>query len=344
VVLYFSGYEGAAYHRTATQAEVASTAMQFVSLMFAGGSNEFLDACWFAALGVIGSSVIVLVWAIFCGSREGRPRAVGLLFAFGALGSLVFGLAWGRAGTGVYAGLEPRYATLVVPVWLVVFFAWDLNTTPTLRRIVLAGLFCLNLVLLWPETRVALEYGRGKAETVARFERDVRNGVPLYLLARRHTSFLHRSQDEVVRMLSLLRESRIGIFGSIAPDPVFHEVAVPVKPTRLRLARWENGTAIVTGFDPELRYALPKARLVAGIRLRYSHANRAGEPARFRLRWTSASAEPPGPGRQYSNWLLPTGKDRLTTVWIADLVQEFEIQPDNQRCEFTVHELTLLVP
>ena len=344
VVLYFSGYHGATYHRTATQAAVASTAMQFVALMFAGAANDFLDTCWLAALGVLGSSVIVSVWAIFCGSRERRPRAIGLLFAFGALGSLVLGLAWGRAGTGVYAGLEPRYATLVVPVWLVVFFLWDLYTTPALRRIVLTGFFCLNLVLLWPETRVAIAYGRAKAASAARFERDVRDGVPLYLLTRRHTTFLHRSQDEVAGVLAMLREARVGIFGSITPDPAFREIAVPVTPTRLRLARWENGKAIVVGFDPELHYALPEARLVAGIRLRYSHANRAGEPARFRVRWASAAGGAYEPERQYSNWLLPTGKDLVTTIWIADLVQEFEVQPDNQRCEFAVHELTLLVP
>jgi hypothetical protein len=345
VVLYFSGYQGPPHHRAATQAAyAASTGMQFVSLMFAGATTDFLHACGPVALGVIGSSALIPAWAIFRGSKEGRPRAIGLLCAFAALGSLVLGLAWGRAGTGVNAGLEPRYTTLVVPLWLLAFFAWDQFSARAVRRVVLTGLFALNLVLLWPETRVALAYGRAKAANAALFEQDVRDGLPLYLLTRLHTPFLHRSQDEVAQVLGMLRKARIGIFGSIAPDPAFHEVAVPVTPTRLRLARWENGTAIVIGYDPELRYVLPKPCLVAGIRLRYSHANRAGEPARFRVRWTPAAGQPLGPERQYSNWLLPTGKDRVTTIWIADLVHEFEIQPDNQRCEFAVHELTLLVP
>ena len=117
---------------------------------------------------------------------------------------------------------------------------------------------------------------------------------------------------------------------------------MPKTPRNSSLVRWENGTAHVRGVDPYLHYALPQVVAVAGIRIRYSHANKLGSPARFRVAWRSAEGVAPTSSQYYSNWALPTGRDQVTTVWIAEKVKDFWIQPDNQRCEFTVNEITLL--
>jgi hypothetical protein len=205
-------------------------------------------------------------------------------------------------------------------------------------------LLSINLVLLWPETRDGIAAGRDKAEQADRFVRDVRDGVPLYQLTRRHTPYLYPSQDVLAVELAMLRDARVGVFASIRPDPAFREVTVPVKPDDLRMARWENGTAHVDGVDPQLHYVLPEARHVAGIRLKYSHSNGTGGPARFWISWTSAAGAAPGPAQRYANWTMPTGGDQVTMVWVADEVKEFWIQPDNQPCEFSIKGLTLLVP
>jgi hypothetical protein len=345
VVLYFRGYQGASHHGAAAESAAAlNTGLQFLSLMSGIAENDHWRLTGLAALALFGVSVLVTAWAAFRGAAENRPRALGLLFAFGAMGSLALGLAWGRAGIAERAGLEPRYVTLISPLWLIVFFAWDLHTRPALRRVVLASLLAVNLVLLWPQTRAGIEDGREKFAQGEKFVKDVRDGVPLYMLTRRHTPYLHQSQDAVARELAALREAGIGVFASIAPNPAFHEVAVPVTPSSMRLADWKDGKAIIRGVDPELRYVLSQARPVAGIRLRYSHNNQSGGPARFRIEWSSVAGKAPGPEQHYANWVLPTGRDQVTTIWIADVVQEFRIQPDNQRGEFGVEELTLLVP
>ncbi len=342
--LYFSGYHGASHHPAATGlAAAARTALQVLALMFGVAAAEAWLVAGLGALVLIGSSALVAARAGLVGPAEGLPRALGLLCAFAAMGSLVLGLGWGRAGSGEVAGLEPRYATLVAPLWLAAFFAWDLYSSPAVRRVVLTSLFSLNLVLLWPETRAGIEAGGQQEARAEQFLRDVRDGLPLHRLVRRHTPFLSPSQDQVARELTVLRDARVGIFAAIRSDPPFRAVAIPGKPADLRLARWEDGKVRVTGVDAQLHYVLSEARQIAGIRLEYSHANATGTPARFRITWSSVAGARPGAGQAYSNWALPTGRDQVTMIWIADEVKEFWIQPDNQACEFTITGLTLLV-
>ena len=140
----------------------------------------------------------------------------------------------------------------------------------------------------------------------------------------------------------MLRKARIGIFRTIVADPAFRESHLAVTPADFHKLRWENGTARVTGFDAYLHYVLPRTQIVSGIRLRYSHANKLGAPAHFRVAWTSVGRGVSKPGQSYSNWSLPTGRDQVTMIWMDDAVKEFWLQPDNQRCEFTVAEITLL--
>jgi hypothetical protein len=45
-----------------------------------------------------------------------------------------------------------------------------------------------------------------------------------------------------------------------------------------------------------------------------------------------------------SNWNFFGGKDRVTTIWIDDIVARIRIQPDNRPCRFTLSELTVLLP
>ena len=166
----------------------------------------------------------------------------------------------------------------------------------------------------------------------------------MYLLIKRFP-FLHPSQDQLTTELPVLRKAGIGVFAALRDDGgAPREVAVPLAPADVRLARWENGTAHVTGVDPYIHFVLPEAVPVAGIRIAYTHANRVGGPARFVFLWTSGGHTPPAATQRYANWALPTGRDRTTTIWVGDTVKEFWIQPDNQPCEFTIVKLDLLVP
>ena len=163
----------------------------------------------------------------------------------------------------------------------------------------------------------------------------------MYRVIRDFAPLLHPSEDELTAVLPQLRAAEIGLFRLLRPDPPFREVELPLEPTSVRLARWDRGTAHVTGVDPSLTFKLPSALEVAGIRIRYAHSNPEGTPARFRINWGrpgSNSAE-----HQYANWNLPTGTGRSTTVWVGEVVEGFSIQPDNQPCEFRIDSITLLL-
>jgi hypothetical protein len=341
--LYFRGYHGTAQHQTTDEVILAlRTSLQFISLMFGTAGR----ICWpissLAALVLIVSSVLILGFAAIKSPAQERPRALGLLCAFGALACLSLGIGWGRAGSGEQSGFEPRYVTLATPIWLAVIFTWDIYTTPAVRRVVLTTVLSGALVLLWPNTRDALYAGQKLAHQAAQFAADVRNGAPIYVLAKRHARFLHPSQDVLAEKLAMLRKAGVGVFRSIQPDPTFREVQFAVTPADTSMVGWDNGTAHVTGVDPSLHYVLPRTQMLAGIRIKYSHANKLGAPARFRLMWTSVAGTSATPAQSYSNWALPTGRDQVTTIWVEDAVKEFWLQPDNDRCEFTVHEITLL--
>jgi hypothetical protein len=341
---YFVGYHPASHHRPAPNVSAAlSTSLQFLSLMFGTEGRDLWPVSGLAALALVGLSVALVARIVLFGPAEERPRALGLLAAFAALGSLVLALGWGRAGSGEFAGFEPRYITLICPIWIAVFFAWDRHTPSALRTVVLTAIVAVELIFLWPITLKALEVGRSRVGETERFVRAVHAGVPIYRLVRNFTPLLHPSQDELARQFALLRRARVGLFAELADNPAFREVRVAVDPAEVVLGSWKSGSFHGTGIDPYLRYVLPRAEKVAGVRLAYSHVNPAGTPGRFRFLWASAPDTGPAPGQAFANWALPTGSDRETVIWIDDTIQEFWIQPDNQPCDFAVRRLTLLI-
>jgi hypothetical protein len=344
-VLYFSGYHGSSQHPTSLSLESAlRTSLQFVSLMFGTEARAFWPMAGLAALTLVASSILIVAHVVVRNTAGGRARAFGLLCAFGAFTSLALGIGWGRAGSGEQSGLESRYVTLIAPMWLAVIFTWDRFTSPVIQRVALTSLLSTVLALLWPITREAIESGQSRARMADAVMLDIRAGTPVYRLVKHHTPFLHPSQDVLAEYLKLLRTAHIGAFGAIKADPVFRAEVLSKIPNDVRQVRWENGAGRVTGVDPFLHYVLPRAATVAGIRLKYSHASTAGGPPHFRIWWTSIAGQQTAPGQSSANWALPTGRGQVTIIWVDDLVKEFWLQPDNQRCEFTVDEITLLYP
>jgi hypothetical protein len=342
-VLYFAGYQSPAHHASAgATSPVLRASVHFMSLMFGTKAPDLWPTSGFAAVTAIASSVLLLARVLAIGPAPEKPRAIGLLCAFAAMASLALGIGWGRGALSEHSVFEPRYVTLTSPIWLAVIFTWDAYASPAVRRVVLTSLLSATLILLWPSTKDAIDTGRALAERGDQFYRDVRAGTPLYQLVKRHASFMFPSHDVLTKELSLLRKARVGVFARIQPDPDFREHALPVKPATSSMVRWKNATATVTGVDAYLQYKLPTALNVAGIRLKYSHTNALGSAARFRMWWTSTEGIQAAPDQSYSNWALPTGRDQITTIWIVDTVKEFRLQPDNQRCEFTVNEITVL--
>ncbi len=344
LVLYFLGYQSASYHPPAPDiASAARTSLQFLSLMFGTLGRDLWPGSAVAVTVLVACSVAILMRTVLVGSADERPRALGILAAFAAQGSLVLGLGWGRGGSGEFAGFESRYVTMITPTWIAVFFCWDLYTSPAWRQIVLSTLVSVFLILLWPTTERAIDTGRAVAEPANLLIRDIRLREPIYRLARRYSPFMHPSHDELARQLGLLRKANLGVFSSLSSDPTFREIPLSVQPDRVSMGRWEKGMFHGTGVDPYLHYALPTAERVAGIRLDYAHSNPAGTVAHFQMKWNSATGIQPAPSQRVMNWALRTGPERSTVIWIDDIVKEIWIQPDNQACDFGVRGITVLV-
>jgi hypothetical protein len=343
LTVYHWGYHGSPAPNWRGEPAMAKTALQFLSLAFGPPVARLWPYSGWAVAGLLALSVAILFGVLLREPRE-RPRAWGLLCFLAAMGSLALGLGWGRAGTIPGAGFADRYVILAVPSLCAVSLCWQIYGGPVFSRLVPMGLFVAMCVLLWPNSQAGLVHGRiVRAEALA-FQRDLLAGLPSYKLVKRYTSLLHPSQDELQAHLSALRRHGVGQFGALQENPAFQEISIPPKPDALDQALWENGTAKTTGSDAHLLFDLPDTRYVAGIRLRYSHANRQGTPAHFQLSWRRDDRTAFGPDRRYAIWFQPTGPDRTTTIWIDDTVKQIRIQPDNQPTEFRIAELTLLVP
>ena len=324
---------------------ILRTAVQFLAL----GIGPVGSAAWRVAGGLVAalaaSSALLLV-ATALRHPERRPRALGMLAVLGGFGLLTLGLAWGRAGGGERAGLEPRYVTLAAPIPCLAVLCWTLHGGPILRRLIPMTAFAAFCVLLWPNASIGLQQARDRRMRSDAVLEDLRAGLPPSAIISRHTPFLHTSQDDLAAMLPLLRRARVGPFRTLGDDLPMEEIRLSPAPTALSLARWDPKTETieVTGVDPWATYALDRRRQVVGIRIRYDHDNSMGIPARFKLDWRR-SDQPGYPSDQSDNrWTLPTGPDRETTVWIDEPIDAFRIQPDNRPCRFRIRALTLLVP
>jgi hypothetical protein len=321
----------------------ARTAVQFL----AGGIGEPAALGW-PWSGVATLSLLVLALGSLARAWVTRPSArcqiFGLLAFLAALLTIAAGVGWGRGWAGSLAGFQGRYVTMATPLWCWLVIVFRLHVQPALGGVVANALFAAACVLLWPNTAAGLKHGREAEETARTMTQEIKAGAPPYRIVARFTPFLHPSQDEVARLLPLLRRTSVGPFGSLRNDPPFVEVPLPAKPTELSLARWDaaTSTAQITGVDPQLKYVLPSPRHVAGVRIQYSHANAASAPARFRFAWKRPGQPDYLAAQGSSNWELPTGNHLVTTVWIDDDLSEFRIQPDNQRCEFHIDKITLL--
>jgi len=344
--LYFRGFRRGDHPAAAGGIfDYGRTALQFLT----GGMGESASLGWpwsgAATFGLVALALAALGRAWVARPHE-RCRVVGLLAFLAAVSTVAAGVGWGRGWAGPLAGFQDRYITMAVPLWCWLVIVVRLHAPPVLGGFVANALFAAACVLLWPNTAAGLQRGRQGEATARALARDIRAGVAPYRIVARYTPFLHPSQDEITRLLPMLRRAKVGPFRFLSEDPPFAETTLSNMPTALSLARWDapTSTAHVTGVDPQFTYVLSSPRRVAGVRIRYSHTNAQGAPARFQFAWRRPGQLAYLDTQRSSNWTLPTGAHRQTTVWIDDNVAEFRIQPDNQPCDFHIDEIALICP
>ncbi|WP_169976756.1 hypothetical protein [Tautonia rosea] len=344
-VAYFVGYERPPQiDRAPGIGAMVRTGLQFLAIGFGPTAGASWRIGGVVVLVLSGATTLLLVLTAWRNPEE-RSRALGMLAVLAGFGILAASLAWGRSGTNDRGGLEPRYVTLAAQIPCLVGLAWARFGPRVLRRLVLMLLFTGSLVLLWPNTKIGLDEGRQRRLGSKAVVADLRAGLPPFAIAARHTGFLHSSHDDLGMGLPLLVEANRGVFRGARPNPTFQEVPVG-PPQRVSLARWDTrtGTIEATGVDPWATFELPERTFVAGIRIRYDLENGPATSARFKLQWKHASQEQFSEDQQYQQWTLPVGPDREMVIWIAEPIDSFRLQHDNQPSRFQIDEMVLLVP
>ena len=342
--LYFQGFRRPPnVDRSGGLVASLRTTLQFLSLGFGPAAKDLWpSSCWVVPCLLAYSAAVLLV--ALARRPEERLRALGLLGFLGATTSLALGIGWTRSGMGDRAGFQFRYTSMPILTLCGVYLATEMFAGPAVRRLIAMCLLLSATGALWSNTRLGIEHGEETATRAAAFRRDIRAGVPAYMLVNRYTPFLHPSQDDLPRFMTMLRRAGIRPFADLRENPRFREEEIPLTPTKVELLDWVDGVAHVNGADPWLIFALPHPRYVAGIRVRYSHSNDNRTSSHFKAGWRRADQREFSAVQTYANWALPTGPDHETTVWVGETIGAFRIQPDNQPCEFRISGVTLLLP
>jgi hypothetical protein len=257
--------------------------------------------------------------------------------------ALATAVAWGRSWAGDMAGFQERYITMATPLWCWFALVFRLCSPAGIGRLLPNVLFAALCTCAWPNTTAGLRYARENSALAKSLADDLSGGMPAYKIVKKYTPFLHPDQDEVARFLPILRRAKLGPFASLRDSPLFRTMALPITPSHLYSVRWEGNIAHATGVDPQITFAMARPISVAGIHIRYAHKNAQGSPARFQLTWKRPGQAEYSNTERYVNWNLPTGEGKETTIWIDDVIDRFRIQPDNQRCDFRIDELTILL-
>ena len=341
---YFWGFQpGVTPEARGGVADLVRTAAQFLT----GGVG--MPASWIWPWSGLMTAGLLVVSLAFLGHAWGRrpeehARIFGLLAFLAGVLSVALAVGWGRGWAGDLAGFQDRYVTLATPFWCWLVLVIRLYAPIGLSRVGSNLLFGLICCLAWPNTEFGLQRGRDGVDHAAALSKDIQRGMPPFQIIHRNLGYLHPSSDRLGQLLPILRAGRIGPFEKLSDDPPFEEIPVPVDPVHVSLIRWKSPTAEIIGVDPQVTFALPQPRYVAGIRIRYAHANPQGAPARFVTTWSGPGDRGEEEDRRYANWNLPTGRDRETTIWIDDTIEQFQIQPDNQPGTFRFNAITLLIP
>ena len=340
---YFQGFQpGVRPVAAGGTTDILRTALQFL----AGGVGVPAGWVWPASGMVTGS---LLTWSIMFLTRAWieqpleRTRIFGLFCFLGGVLSMAVAVGWGRGWAGGMAGFQDRYVTLATPFWCWLVVTIRLYAPVASGRGLMSSLFAVTCLLAWPNAEFGIKGGQKGSEQAGRLTHDIQTGMPPYQIIHKYGQYLHPSSDRLSQLLGIMRAGQLGPFTELQLDPPLREIALPIKPASSSLVRWQGTTAQITGINPQILFTLPAPTPVAGVRIRYSHTNPAGSPARFVMTWSNGADEGADDARRHADWNLPTGTDRETTIWVDARIDRFQIQPDNQPGIFRFDALTLLI-
>lgn len=214
-LLYFRGY-----HSPPDQPRSAGVA---ASLLISG---EVLALGWgwagqmaWPASGALSGAFIVAT-AILAGLMVRIParRDDVVIVAAVAAGSisLALGIGWGRSGFGPLAGFAVRYALLCAPLMAAAYLAWVRFGGPLFGSLVPMLMLTVVGLLLTQHARTGLAEGKSYAASQREFMADLRAGLPLPELTRRHTA-VYPYPDRFAERLRVLQSAGVRRYASTQP-------------------------------------------------------------------------------------------------------------------------------
>ena len=168
---------------------------------------------------LIPTTLMVVATASLCVTSIARDRGKdGGLEAAGYLLCLLFILVsailvgYGRSRLGPYSGLSHRFVSMLVPLPILVYLAWDsLPLSAGARSIARNTLFILFLVLMpfnWYQGVRNSDFRRIKLEAMLR---DIRAGLPVSEVTARHCQTVFPGYEKhLASYLEIIKQKRLG--------------------------------------------------------------------------------------------------------------------------------------
>lgn len=148
-----------------------------------------------------------------------RRQGLALLGGLGALASLGVGIAWGRSAPGYEPGLEERYATLLLPLVLLVAFSIELAAHERWRAPLRTVFATLTLVGALNGMIVGWKGAAAVREEALRCEAAVASGASSRELAAQFVPWVFPSEADLAHLLAELRRAQLPPFDRGAPGP-----------------------------------------------------------------------------------------------------------------------------
>jgi hypothetical protein len=343
-LLYFRGYDPENTFAPRPH-DLRTTLKASLAAQAAGVGQEVAAPLWpYSGLLIFGlmalSAGALLLAVVRPRQALDRPRAVGLLFFQGGVITAALALGYGRGGLGLPYNNE--YAILGTLGLCLTYLVWSVYRPATVGLLVQMSCFTLLLLAVPVSLVPGLAAAQRHHAAMEAFLRDLHKGLPPHLLVVRHGRDLHEQdgfQGTLAELIGLLHRNGVGPFREGAEDQAFPEVPVPLSSAAVTEMTWQNGKGHGEGPDASLTFQLPQPRLVAGLKIRWSHSN--GPTAHIRVSWRSSGMADFPAEAQYQ---CPAGfLEEAGTVFIADQIEAIRIQPDDKPFDIAVEDLVLLL-
>jgi hypothetical protein len=319
-----------------------TNALRFLTGSFGGGASAPIWPYSGIGIFVLLLAGITTLFTVLAWPRQtpDRSRALALLMFLGAVLTIALAMGWGRGGSGEFWPMT-MYTNLAVVGLCFLYFVFMIHRNPRMGSFFQFVLLALIAIAIPFSFQAGLLDARHHHSGMQEFQRDLRNEVPIYELMGRYASsqFNLGAHGWLASRMQMLHSAGIGSFVHLQEDPEMREVQVPVVPADIKEIKWEDGTGHGTGPNSYLTFALPKPMFVAQIHIRWTYSN--GPTTWPRAFWRrSDKADFP----EKYQWYWSYGLEDPMTIYVADTIDQIRFHPDIKPIDFTISEITVLVP